>query len=538
MIGYVCKYTPIEIFEFMGEHCEKIEPELKATPAADSIFHPNMCAYSKCVLEACLSGKYEKLIFTNCCDSIRRVYDILKARFSEQFVYMMELPRKCNEKSIGFYKEEIDKLIEDYEAFSGKVFDAAQFKGYARQFYLKKAVENNEEILLIGARTPEFIKEILKEQVVCFTDLTCSSHERRLLDSESYEKSLLHQFPCMRMEKYWDQVSDVIGQNHYKGVLYPTIKFCDYYSYGYSLLKGIEDLKIFKFETDYLKQGTGQLYTRIEAFMEPIKKDKTKTSTKRIQNSIIAGVDSGSTSTNIVLMNKEREILAYHIIPTGAKSVLSAEKAYKELLIQSKISPQQVSYIIATGYGRAKIPFAHKCVTEISCHGKGAHYFDASVRTIIDIGGQDSKVIRIDENGEVLDFTMNDKCAAGTGRFLEMMSNTLEMSLEEMGEMYKESGEILEISSMCSVFAESEVISLIAENKEKNDIVHALNRSVVARVVGMVERLGHKPGYMMTGGVAKNKSIIKAFESALGEDIIVPEEPQITGAVGACLFAL
>ncbi len=538
MIGYVCKYTPIEIFEFMGEKCEKIEPELNATPAADSVFHPNMCAYSKSVLEVCLSKKYEKIIFTNCCDSIRRVYDILKARFSEQFVYMMELPRKCNEKAIGFYKEEIDKLIEAYEAFSGKVFDAAQFKGYSKNFYRKKAVENYEEILLIGARTPEFITEILKEQVVCFTDLTCSSQENRILKDGSYEESLLNQLPCMRMEMYWHQISKVVKQNHLRGILYPTIKFCDYYSYGYALLKGMENLKILKFETDYLKQSSGQLRTRIEAFMEAIKESSKKPSIKKFQNNIVAGIDSGSTSTNIVLMNEGREILAYHIVSTGAKSIQSAEKAYKELLLQSNISPDQVSYIVATGYGRAKIPFADECVTEISCHGKGAYYFDPSVRTIIDIGGQDSKVIRIDENGEVLDFTMNDKCAAGTGRFLEMMSNTLEMSMEEMGEAHKKSVESLEITSMCSVFAESEVISLIADNKEKADIVKALNHSVVTRVTGMVERLGRKTGYMMTGGVAKNRGVIEALEEALAEDIIIPEEPQITGAVGACLFAL
>ncbi len=538
MIGYVCKYTPIEVFEFMGETCEKIEPELHSTPTADALFHPNMCTYSKAVLEACLSKTYHKIIFANCCDSIRRVYDILKYRFPKQFIYMMELPRKNTEEALIFYKDEIHKLILAYEAFTGRSFAFANFNQYLNQRFKEDQREDANEILLLGARTSKYLKENLQSRMNSFKDLTCSSHSQaRPLKENSYEEGLLNQFPCMRMEKYWDDVSKVIDKSQFTGILYHTIKFCDFYSYGYALLKEKKHLKVLKLETDYMKQGTGQLLTRIEAFLESMKDSKSDLM-KKNENDWVIGIDSGSTSTNIVLMNQEKKVIAYHILPTGAKSIQSAEQGYKELLSKAGLGADDVSYVVATGYGRVKIPFADECVTEISCHGKGASFFDSSVRTIIDIGGQDSKVIRINEKGDVLDFIMNDKCAAGTGRFLEMMSSTLEMSLDDMGDEHEKAREPLEISSMCTVFAESEVISLIADNKEKADIVAALNRSVVTRVLSMIERLGRKHAYMMTGGVAKNRGVVKTMEEKLGEKVIIPEEPQIIGAVGACLVAL
>lgn len=536
MIGYVCKYTPIEIFEFLGEECEKIEPEINQTPQADAFFHPNMCAYSKIVLEACMSGKYDKLIFTNCCDSIRRVYDLICSLHPEQWVYMLELPRKISKGAVDFYKNEIKKLIDYYEASSQKKFDRFAFEQYiSHQCSSQK--EKSSAILLLGARTNKTLKRKIQNSMPVL-DLTCSSSEnRRLSNGCEYEKSILNQFPCMRMDMYWEAISKMIDYDKVKGIIYHTIKFCDYYAYGYAWLKN-ENLKLLKLETDYLNQSSGQIETRLEAFIESLNLNIQEKKMKKAAYNLVIGIDSGSTSTNLVLMNDKKEIVAYHIIPTGAKSIESANKAYKELLTKAKISSNAIDCIVATGYGRSKIPFVDTYVTEISCHGKGANYFDHLVRTIIDIGGQDSKVIRIDEKGDVLDFAMNDKCAAGTGKFLEMMSTTLEMSLDEMGEAYIDSREDLEITSMCTVFAESEVISLIAENKDKADIIAALNRSTISRVLSMLTRMGKEGSYMMTGGVAKNKGIIHAIEEALKENLTVPQEPQIVGAVGACLFAL
>jgi predicted CoA-substrate-specific enzyme activase len=194
--------------------------------------------------------------------------------------------------------------------------------------------------------------------------------------------------------------------------------------------------------------------------------------------------------------------------------------------------------IVSTGYGRVSIPFADKSVTEISCHAKGARYFCPHVRTILDIGGQDSKAIRLSETGEVEDFVMNDKCAAGTGRFLEAMARTLELDISELGPVSLKSQETVEISSMCTVFAESEVISLIAQNKEKADIAKGVHRAIAGKACSLLSRVGGEPTYMMTGGVAKNQGVVQAVEEKLGAKLFLCKDPEIVGAVGAALFGL
>jgi predicted CoA-substrate-specific enzyme activase len=194
--------------------------------------------------------------------------------------------------------------------------------------------------------------------------------------------------------------------------------------------------------------------------------------------------------------------------------------------------------IVTTGYGRETIGLSDGSITEISCHAKGAHFLVPEVRTVIDIGGQDSKVIRLDEKGNVINFVMNDKCAAGTGRFLETMAKTLELSLSEMSEIGLKWKNEIAISSMCTVFAESEVVSLVAENTATEDIIHGLNESVANKTAALVKRLGGEAEYVMTGGVAQNKGVVNALEGKLGCSINVPEYAQLCGAIGAALFAL
>jgi predicted CoA-substrate-specific enzyme activase len=194
--------------------------------------------------------------------------------------------------------------------------------------------------------------------------------------------------------------------------------------------------------------------------------------------------------------------------------------------------------VVATGYGRDHIAGGNASVTEITCHARGAHHLLPEARTIIDIGGQDSKVIRLDENGRVVNFVMNDKCAAGTGRFLELMARTLEMTLPEMSEKGRRWNKTVTISSMCTVFAESEVVSLIAGNTDPADIIHGLNMAVANKTAALVMRLGGQPAYVMTGGVAMNRGVVEALEDKLKAEIIVPREAQLCGALGAALFAL
>jgi activator of 2-hydroxyglutaryl-CoA dehydratase len=231
------------------------------------------------------------------------------------------------------------------------------------------------------------------------------------------------------------------------------------------------------------------------------------------------GIDVGAISTEAVIIDTGGGISGYSIAETGANSTEAADEAFGKALLAAGIGRVAVSCIAATGYGRVSVPLANK------------------TGTVIDIGGQDSKVIRIGDSGKVLDFTMNDKCAAGTGRFLEVMASKLRVSLEEMGELSLHAKAEAHISSVCTVFAESEVVSLVAKNHPKEEIIKGLHRAITNRVWSMVNAIGVYGEVTMSGGVAKNKGVVTLMEEKLGKPIRVYVEPQIVGALGAALFA-
>ena len=250
------------------------------------------------------------------------------------------------------------------------------------------------------------------------------------------------------------------------------------------------------------------------------------------------GIDVGSLSAEALLLNEGGEILGYSILPTGVQSRRAGELALKAVLAKSGREEGEVGYTVATGYGRISIEFADKQVTEITCHARGIHRLNPEVRTLIDIGGQDSKAIRISPKGRVLDFIMNDKCAAGTGRFLEVMAAALEVGLEELADFSQKARESVAISSMCTVFAESEVVSLLAAEHSRESIIRGIHDAIALRTSGMLRRIGLEEPLAMSGGVAKNAGVVRSLEEQLGCRIFVPEEPQIVGALGAALIAL
>jgi len=251
---------------------------------------------------------------------------------------------------------------------------------------------------------------------------------------------------------------------------------------------------------------------------------------------ITAGIDVGSISAKAALV-KDHEIVSTCVILTGYNAQNAGRQVYDQALGYSALANDQIERIVATGYGRNSIGFADKAVTEITCHAAGAHFLNPAVRSIIDIGGQDSKAIVLDDNGRVKDFTMNDKCAAGTGRFLEVMARALEVDLDAFGPLSLAAEKASPISSLCTVFAESEVISLIAKGEKRENIIAGIHASIGARVVSMAKRIGVRPPIMMTGGVAKNIGVVKALEEKLGADLIISEYAQVTGAIGAALIA-
>jgi len=248
---------------------------------------------------------------------------------------------------------------------------------------------------------------------------------------------------------------------------------------------------------------------------------------------ITAGVDIGSTMTKVVLQDTETR--AAIIGPTGAEHRRLANKVMEQALAQAGVSFEKVTYVVATGYGRVNVPFADKQITEITCHARGVYHFFPTVRTVIDIGGQDCKAIKLSD-GKVVNFIMNDKCAAGTGRFLEVIAETLGLGLEEMSRLSLRAKKKEKISSTCTIFAEQEVVSRLAEGAAIEDIVAGLFDSIASRVYSMAERLKVEKDVVITGGGAKSIGLVKAFEEKMGFPPLVPPEPLLTGAIGAALL--
>lgn len=556
MIYYVCKYTPVEVFAGFHVETKPLEHMAADFEHADRVVHANLCGFGKSVIEAVLSGNVKELVLVNCCDSMRRTYDYVKKTGLTDFLFLMDLPHDghsfCSNEKLG---REIRRLISEYETYSGKKFDV---KAFFQAFHSGKAKEG-PYIGVLGVRAgAELIEMAQGAFSLPVRNETCVSGREIWMDvpdvestdfSEiDYARSLMAQLPCRRMGRPGAR-NQLFMDPNCKGVIYHTIKFCDFYGFEYAEIKDKLEVPVLKIETDYTTQSLGQLTTRIEAFAETIgavkRNDEMKREVKENgfdmehpEKFLVAGIDSGSTSTDVVIMNGNREIVSSLIIPTGGGAALSAEKCLLEALEKCGKKREEIARIVTTGYGRNYIADGDESVTEITCHAKGAHYLLPSVRTIIDIGGQDSKAIRVDENGAVKNFLMNDKCAAGTGRFLEMMARTLGLSLEEMSSLGLDWKENVVISSMCTVFAESEVVSLVAQNKALPDIIHGLNNSVAAKVGALAARLGKEGDYILTGGVAKNKGIIKALEEKMNVKLYICEEAQICGAIGAALFAL
>lgn len=251
---------------------------------------------------------------------------------------------------------------------------------------------------------------------------------------------------------------------------------------------------------------------------------------------IVAGCDVGSLTAKAVIMQDNR-ILAAEIIRVAANPEKAAQDVIHKAVASAKISTQDIDYCVGTGYGRNRVPFVNHVESEITCHARGAFHVAPTVRTVIDIGGQDAKAIRLDDKGNVLRYSYNDKCASGTGRFLEVMAIALGVELDELGLLALDSENPISISSQCTVFAETEVVSLINEGKSAPDLARGLHKALANRVVALARSNGVDSNIAFTGGVAKNQGMFKALEEALGTTIISVPDPQLIGAIGAALVA-
>lgn len=246
------------------------------------------------------------------------------------------------------------------------------------------------------------------------------------------------------------------------------------------------------------------------------------------------GIDVGSVAAKAVVFDGQN-ILSQKIIPTGWSPKESGIELFESILSDAQIERNDIKSIVGTGYGRISLPFIDKKVTEITCHGKGAYFIDPSIRTVIDIGGQDSKVIKLDDNGNIIDFLMNDKCAAGTGRFLQVMAHALEIDISELSNVAK-GATPQNINSMCTVFAESEVISLMAGGASKESIAAGLLKSVCSRTYTLVSKVGFEKNVFFSGGVSKNYLLRDYLNEKLGVEILSSDYSQFLGAIGAAVI--
>lgn len=248
-----------------------------------------------------------------------------------------------------------------------------------------------------------------------------------------------------------------------------------------------------------------------------------------------AGIDIGSTFTKIVIIDYGGHIVSRVVSPTRAEQRRLANMVMAEALNRTNLSLDEIAYIVATGYGRFNVPFADRQVSELTCHAKSVSTIFPSARTVIDIGGQDLKGLKV-RDGKLINFVMNDKCAAGTGRFLEVMAELLNLRLEDLGEISLRSRSRVEISSKCTVFARYEVMEKISRNIPLEDVIAGLHYAIADRVIRIVSQIGIEPDVVLTGGVAKNIGVVKAIEDLLGYKVLIPEDPLITGALGAALI--
>ena len=537
---HVCKYTPTELLTALGGQCALLDEAPENFDLSDQVAHPNLCGFGKSVIQAALAGQVKELVLVNCCDTIRSAYDILKEFGNLDFLYLLDILHSQEGCSVQHARDQLLALAEAYGAYKGTQFDRAAF--FAA--FQSPPPVTGPHIAVLGAKMGSHLFSLVEETMpLPVENATCANNRRVAPPAdqgdfaalmEDYARCLLGQLPCMRMTDNTARRA-LYNTPGLEGVVYHTLQFCDYYGFEYAGLRHQLPVPLLKIESDGTTQSREQLRTRLEAFAEGFGPQKGDPTMKK--HGYFAGIDSGSATTDVVILDQDRTIVAKVILPTGAGASNGAQRALDQALQQAGLTQADLTATVTTGYGRGVIQTGDKSVTEITCHAKGAHFLHPAVRTVIDIGGQDSKVIRIEPDGSVANFVMNDKCAAGTGRFLDVMARVLEVKVEELGDLGDKSTKEVGISSTCTVFAESEVISQLAMGTDKCDIIHGIHKSVAGRVSGLCHRIGVRDDVVMTGGVAQNHGIVKALQEQLGHEIHTTPLTQYNGALGAALFA-
>jgi len=488
---------------------------------------------------------------------MKKLYSALLPHVGKEKLFVLDFPKNKDERAVKFYAEELKRLSSwcHCEAIAEAIPITQLHKGDCHA--PSGLAMTSLKIGIIGSNVADapfekvfprfgaekvFLNHCLDKCRMDEAFLARLSAEK--LSFEEIARYYVERSCCPRMndETYKKAMVERIKEESLKGVIVNTLKFCDFYPFDQMYIRKElgESFPVLNVEHDLMSKDEGQIMTRLEAFLESIKKKGmgSRGQGQKKNGRYFVGIDSGSHATKLVMVDKDCKVLADEILSTGTSVKEAAGKGFESILKKAGVSKDDVSLIIATGYGRNSIDFANESVTEITCHALGAHSILKGGGTLIDIGGQDSKAIKINKDGGVIKFVMNDKCAAGTGRFLEVIADRLEMDLEEFARLAIKAKEGVSVSSMCSVFAESEVISLIAAGNTREEISKGIHESIASRTSSLIKRVDGEPPYYMSGGVAKNMAMVKELSESLGENVKVIENPQTVGALGAAIHGV
>lgn len=515
---------------------------------AECVFHENLCSYSKALYDFFMArhSEFALIIIPSSCDALKKLYNALTAALSSDKIYLLDIPQIKTPAAEVYLAQEFSKLSDKLRKYTPGCAPCAGFKKTNPRTTGDRIgiIGSNVPLKTVGERLdvfgfePFFINHCI-DKAMPDSKLRSTLDERGLAE---YARLFIEKNSCPRTnsDEYRKKILRTIEERGLSGIIVNAFKFCDFQPFDYKFFKEElgPDFPIMLMEHDLGTGTEGQIMTRIDAFLENISKiSKSKTRRAAASGRFYVGIDSGSHATKIVCVEKDGNVISRKLLPTGTSVKNSAAELVKDLCRKLNIERKDIARIVATGYGRNEIGGADEIVTEITCHAIGAYQTLSKSMTLIDIGGQDSKAIKIGNGGRVERFAMNDKCAAGTGRFLEVMSAKLEMSLSEFAEISMRADSYVPISNMCSVFAESEVISLIASGKSKEEIAKGIHRSIAERTIGLMKRIEGAPPYYMAGGGAKNPALIEELEECLGEKVAVLNEPQFSGAYGAATLA-
>lgn len=560
-IPVFCSLIPSELISFLGHEPVHLAAEELTSVRPEKYhcsFHENLCSYSKVLYDYFLRHHedYGLIIVPTSCDAMKKLYNALRIKLPHEKLYVLDVPKKKGDASARFLTGELEKVsraLGDVNAVTGVSVGHDVNKVWRPR---RIAFTASGAIAILGSNVPmgvfrECAEKYGLEIVMLNHCLEKSYPDEKLINIlandgiEKYATAFLEKNSCPRTNDtaYKERFIEKIRGKGFQGIIVNALKFCDFHPFDFKYLREAlgADFPALIIEHELTANYEGQTMTRLEAFFENIHKrlgGYQRKITKPRGGKYFVGIDSGSHATKLVCINKDGKVVSMEVVPTGTSVRNSAVILLEKLEAECGISRRDIARLVATGYGRNKVVCADDVVTEISCHALGAFFKFGRPSTVIDIGGQDSKVIKVGDGGSVVRFAMNDKCAAGTGRFLEVMAAKLEMDIDDFAELAFNTDKSVPISSMCSVFAESEVISLIASGKTKEEIAKGIHSAIAERTIALARRIDGEPPYCMAGGVARNKGLVRELSERLGHQLEVLENPQFSGALGAALIAM